>query len=88
MKVEIPADLSKLDLYDLNELYSKTGSKRLAAAIYKLSQPPVVNEPIAPVVAPRPGGTPKGFRPPRWESRGQRWSKTNRPRPRLPEDSE
>jgi hypothetical protein len=64
---KIPENLGTLDMPALVELYRLTGSKRVASAIHKLSQAPVPTAPIAPVVHPRPGGTPKGFHVPRRE---------------------
>jgi hypothetical protein len=50
----IPEDLSGLDYAALSDLYKRTGSKRVAAALRRFAAPPVATEPILPTVAPRP----------------------------------
>lgn len=71
--IVIPTDLSRFSHLELSALFKQTGSKRVAAALRKLSEDntkPAESLPaLPPVVAPRPNGTPKTFRAPRYSNR-------------------
>jgi hypothetical protein len=66
----IPDDLSGLSYDVLADLYKRTGSKRVAAALRRFAAPPVATSPIPPAVAPRPP-QPKsaGFRPAKFKQK-------------------
>jgi hypothetical protein len=54
MNLLIPQNLSTLSKPELETLFQKTGSKRVAAELRRFARPVEVNTPLPPVVAPRP----------------------------------